>query len=123
MLTTMVLMTWADGQVSEAELTRLRWIHGKLFKRHPTEAEVKAVLSALAVHPVDVDAYLADVHRELGNADRCTLLKIAFAIASADGRVVAEEDAFLARIAEALEIPPEIYCNMLTHAMVAREFL
>ncbi len=119
----MLMMTRVDGSVDDEELTRMRWIVCKLFGDTLSEAEMRTFVASKAPVEGGIAAYLQPLEPQLGAAQKRQLLKVAFAIASADGRVVDAEDAMLVRIARALGVEPEAYRNVLTHAMVAREFL
>jgi uncharacterized tellurite resistance protein B-like protein len=120
-LCVMVLMTLADGLVVESEVTRMRWIHGKVLGRPVSEDEVRGVIARVRAHGLDIEGYLESIRDELGREGRRKLLASAFAIATADGRVLAEEDAMMLRIAQALEIPPPEYRAVLGQLRIARE--
>ncbi len=119
-LAVMVLMTLADGRVEEAELMRMRWIHGKVVGRTVTEDEIRSIIDGVREAGLDIETYLERIRGELGREGRRRLLEAAFAIATADGRVLDEEDAMMCRIARALEIPPQEYRAALGQLRVAR---
>lgn len=123
LLSAMVLMTLADGRVAEEEVTRIRWIHGQASGEAVSEADVGAAIAAVRARGMSIDEHLAELGAGTTDAGRRLLLKVAFAIASADGHVVDEEDALLARLARSLGIPPELYRTELRHLIVTREFL
>lgn len=118
----MVLMSLADGEIAGAELIRIRWIFEKLTTRALADDDVVAVIRQVRADETDLDAYLALVGDGLGDEDRRTVLKAAFGIASADGKVVDAEDALMLRVAAGLKITPAEYGEIASHLMVAREF-
>lgn len=120
-LRVMVLMTLADGDIGEDEVIRMRWIHGRVEGRPVSEAEVRAVIAAVREEGIDIDTYLALISDDLGLAAKRRLLRAAFAIATADGRILAAEDTMMIHIAKALAIPPQEYRAALSQLRLARE--
>ena len=123
LLTAMVLMTLADGRVADDEVTRIRWIYGKLSDWPMAEDDVRATIAQVRAEAPSIERYLENHRDNLSEDDKRRLLKAAFAIASADGRVVDAEDRLLIRLAKSLKIPPDVYGATIGHLMVAREFL
>ena len=119
-LSVMVLMTLADGLVEDAEVIRMRWIHGKVIGRSVPEVEIRSVIDTVRAAGLDIEAYLERIRGHVGREGRRRLLEAAFAIATADGRVLDEEDAMLLRIAHALAISPPEYRAVLGQFRVAR---
>ena len=119
-LRVMVLMTLADGRVEDTEVMRMRWIHGKVLGRTLSEDEVRTVIEAVREAGLDIEGYLERIRGDLGREGKRTLLEAAFAIATADGRVLDEEDACMLRIARALEVSPQEYRAVLGQLRVAR---
>lgn len=122
LLTTMVLMTLADGRVVDDEVTRIRWIYGKLSDYPVDEVGIREIISVVQRDPPTLETYFEDHRKALDEDGKRRLLKAAFAIACADGRVVDAEDALLVRFAKALAIPPDVYGATLGHLKVALEF-
>lgn len=122
LLSVMVVMSLADGELADAEVLRIRWIFERLTLRALAADDVTAVIDQVRADKTDLSAVLALAGDELGLRDRRTVLKAAFGIASADGKVVDTEDAMMLRIAKALRIEPDDYRTIATHLMVAREF-
>jgi uncharacterized tellurite resistance protein B-like protein len=120
-LRVMVLMTLADGDIGEDEVIRMRWIHGRVVGRPVSEAEVRAVIGSVREEGLDIDTYLASICDDLGLAAKRRLLRAAFAIATADGRILAAEDTMMIHIAKALAIPPHEYRAALSQLRLARE--
>lgn len=119
----MVLMTRVDGHIDDDELVRVRWIMHKRFAQTLDADTIRALVNEQVASGVRLHDLLAEFAPELGHDQTRLVLEVAFAIASADGTIVDEEDALLARIARALEVEPAEYRTILRHAMVAREFL
>lgn len=119
----MVLMTRVDGHIDDDELVRVRWIMHKRFAQTLDADTIRALVNEQVASGVRLHDLLAEFAPELGHDQKRLVLEVAFAIASADGTIVDEEDALLARIARALEVEPAEYRTILRHAMVAREFL
>ena len=123
-LTAMILMTLADHRVADAEVIRIRWLFGELAGltglEIPTEEDVRDTIAQVRADGLELDAYLARVGPRLDVEGKRQVLQAAFVIATADGRVLDEEDAMLVRIARGLAIPPATYRAMLSHMNVAR---
>ena len=124
-LTAMILMTLADHRVADAEVTRIRWLFGKVAgldgSQIPSAQDVRETIDQVRAEGLELDAYLARVAPRLDVATKRRMLKAAFVVATADGRIATEEDALLVRIARALDITPESYRGMLSQMNVARE--
>ena len=119
LLTAMALMTLADGRVAEDEVTRIRFIFGRVTESEVAEHEVRAAVAEVRASGMTMDGHLKSVADSLSEGDKRRILKAAFAIANADGRVVDEEDALLQRIAKGLGISPETYRAVLSHMAMA----
>ncbi len=119
----MVLMTRVDGHIDDEELVRVQWIMRKLFGETLAEDDVRALVHQQVSAGVRLPDLLAEHAPQLDHDQRRRVLEVAFAIASADGAIVHEEDALMARIAKALHIEPAEYRTLMRHAMVARVFL
>jgi tellurite resistance protein len=119
LLTAMALMTLADGRIAEDEVTRIRFIFGRVTDSDVSEDDVRAAVAEVQDAGTTVDERLASVAGELREDEKRRMLQAAFAIASADGRVVDEEDALLQRIAKALGISPKTYRAALSYMAMA----
>ena len=119
----MVLMTRVDGHVDEDEVIRIQWIMRKRFGQRLEPDEIRALVNDQVATGIRLHDLLAESEPELDHDQKCLVLEVAFAIASADGTIVDEEDALMARIARSLHVPPAEYRTLMRHAMVAREFL
>ncbi len=122
-LTLMVSMTLADGEIDAAEVTRIQWIYGRLTQATVDEATVRAKIAAGESAQLDLPSYLRSIEPKLSEEAKRRMLEAAFAIASADGRVLEEEDALLVSIARALAIGPELYRTSLSNFALARDVL
>jgi uncharacterized tellurite resistance protein B-like protein len=120
-LRVMVLMTLADGDVGEDEVIRMRWIHGGVVGRPVSEEEVRAVIAAVREEQLDIDTYLARIRGDLGPVGKRRVLQAAFAIATADGLILAAEDEMMVHIAKTLAISPQEYRAALSQLRLARE--
>lgn len=119
----MVLMTRVDGHVDEDEVVRIQWIMRKRFGQVLQSADIRGLVNEQVAGGVRLHDLLAEAEPELDHDQKRLVLEVAFAIASADGTIVDEEDALMARIARSLHVLPAEYRTLMRHAMVAREFL
>gem|GEM_PF-1808781 len=122
LLSVMVLMCRVDGDVADAEIMRIRWIFEKLTGRQLERDDVMTVIGQVGADQTDLDPYLEMLGEKLSLDDRHMVLKAAFGIAVADGKVVDAEDAMMQKTARALQIDPQDYASIASHLMVAREF-
>lgn len=119
----MVLMTRVDGHVDSDELVRIQWIMRQRFGQTLEPDTIRALVNDQVAEGVQLYDLLAEHASNLDHGQKRLVLGAAFAIASADGTIVDEEDALMARIAQSLQISPDEYRTLMRHAMVAREFL
>ena len=119
----MVLMTRVDGHVDEDEVVRIQWIMHERFGQKLEPDEIRAQVNDQIATGVRLHDLLAEAEPELDHDQKRLVLEVAFAIASADGTIVDEEDALMARIARTLHVLPAEYRTLMRHAMVARQFL
>ena len=122
LLSVMVLMCRVDDDVADAEIMRIRWIFEKLTGRRLEGDDVQTVVAQVGSDQTDLDGYLEMLGEQLPLEDRRMVLKAAFGIAVADGKVVDAEDEMMRRTAKALRIDPDDYRAIASHMMVAREF-
>ena len=122
LLSVMVLMCRVDDDIDDAEIMRIRWIFEKLTGRRLEREDVLTVVGQVGSDQTDLDGYLEMLGKELSLEERHMVLKAAFGIAVADGKVVDAEDAMMQRTARALQIDPKDYRAIANHMMVAREF-
>ncbi len=119
----MVLMTRVDGHVDDQELVRIQWIMRRRFAQRLESDTIRALVNDQVADGVRLYDLLAEHAASLDHEQKRLILAAAFAIASADGEIVDEEDALMVRIARSLRIEPQEYRTLMRHAMVAREFL
>ena len=122
LLSVMVLMCRVDDEIADAEIMRIRWIFEKLTGRRLEREDVLTVVAQVGSDQTDLDTYLEKLGEELSLEDRHSVLKAAFGIAVADGKVVDAEDEMMQKTARALQIDPKDYRAIASHLMVAREF-
>lgn len=119
----MVLMTRVDGHIDDDEVVRIQWIMKRRFGRELDAESIRTRVHEQISAGVRLHDLLAEHAGSLDERQKAEVLKVAFAVASADGAIVDEEDALLVRIAKSLSIGPAEYRTLLRHAMVARDFL
>ena len=119
----MVLMTRVDGHVDEDELVRIQWIMQRRYEQTLEPDAIRTLVNEQVGEGIRLHDLLAEHAANLDHDQKRLVLEVAFAIASADGTIVDEEDALMARIAQSLKIKPDEYRTLMRHAMVAREFL
>lgn len=119
----MVLMTRVDGHVDADELVRIQWIMRRRFNQALEPDDIRTLINDQVSEGVRLHDLLAEHAGTLDHEQKRLVLSVAFAIASADGTIVDEEDALLARIAQSLQVGADEYRTLMRHAMVAREFL
>lgn len=123
-LQVMLMITLVDGKVSEDELTRIRWVASRLGGDPPvpvSEADVRIALERVSHDAFDLETYLRGIASQFSEDDKRRVLKAAFIVACADGRVVDQEDAMLGRIGRSLGISPAAYRATLRHMVVGRD--
>lgn len=121
-MSVMVLMSLVDGEIAETEIMRIRWIFERLTGRSLGRDDVARVAEQVRADNTELTPYLERLGEGLNLVDRRTVLKAAFGVASADGKVLDVEDAMMVAVARALRIEPEDYRSIASHLMVAREF-
>ena len=100
----MVLMMMADGEIYEEEIETIRQVFGKLSRREVGRDEVDAEVAAAKSEGRGLRPYLASVAPNLNDTGKELVVKAAFCVAAADGKVTDEETALLAELAAALEM-------------------
>lgn len=117
------MVTRVDGKVSDDELTRVRWLATRVGADGVkiSDADVRLALDRLSHENLDLDTYLRGVAPLLSEDEKRLVLKAAFMVACADGRVDADEDAMIGRIGRALGISPAAYRATLRHMVVGRD--
>ena len=119
----MFLAAVADGAISPEESARFSATVAQLTKGNLTEATVQRRVGALTVllGSEGKKARLAAVKERLAaGVPRETALLLATVITATDGEVVWRENAFLAELAEALEIPPTRAVELVAHVQQAK---
>ena len=100
----MVMMMMADGKIDDEEVETIRQVFGKLSSREVTKAEVDAEVDAVKRDGNNLRHYLASVSGNLNDPGKELVVKAAFFVAAADGKITEEESALLAELASALEM-------------------
>ncbi|MDF2691958.1 MAG: hypothetical protein K0S65_341 [Labilithrix sp.] len=102
----MVLMMMADGRIDAEEVETIRQVFGKLANRDVSQDEVDAEVNAAKAEGRGLRQYLSSVSGNLNDTGKELVVKAAFFVAAADGRVTEEETSLLAELASALEMSP-----------------
>lgn len=110
----MVLMMMADGTIDAEEIETIRQVFGKLSSRDVTQAEVDAEVNAAKSEGRGLRQYLASVSSNLNDAGKELVVKAAYFVAAADGKITDEETALLAELASALEMSPAHFKGALS---------
>ena len=119
----MVLMTRVDGHVDADELVRIQWIMSRRFGQKLEPNTIRGLVNEQVAGGVRLHDLLAEHASSLDREQKRMVLGVAFAIASADGAILDEEDALMARIARSLQVGPEEYRALMRHATLARDLL
>jgi len=102
----MVLMMMADGRVDEEEIETIRLVFGKLADREVGREEVDREMEAARSDGRGLRPYVASVVGKLNDHGKELVVKAAFFVAAADGKITDEESALLSELAAALEMSP-----------------
>lgn len=114
MLTCMLAITLADGEIEDPEIDTMLEIYRELMGESLDRAELQAAAETMAAelgsgpsHADPLAPLLAQLHRERPQLDdnaRELILESAFRVACSDGEIEPEEDRLLRSLAEALGI-------------------
>jgi tellurite resistance protein len=102
----MVLMMMADGKIDPEEIETIRQVFGKLSNREVRQEEVDAEVAAARSEGRGLRQYLSSVSGQLNDTGKELVVKAAFFVAAADGRITDEETSLLSELASALEMSP-----------------
>lgn len=102
----MVLVMMADGHIDPQEIETIQLVLGKLVEREVTRAEVDREIERARTDALGIRAYVESVAPRLNDSGKETVVKAAYFVAAADGRIADEETALLAELATALEMSP-----------------
>jgi tellurite resistance protein len=109
----MVLVMMADGRIDEEEIETIRLVYGKLASRDVPRSEVDAEVQAARADGRGLRQYLSSVAANLNDPGKETVVRAAFFVAAADGRITDEESALLTELAAALEMSPAHFKGVL----------
>lgn len=110
MLSSMVAITLADGDIEDPEIDAMARIFSELMGQPPDRRELEVAArstAAEALHSDPLRALLVRLQRERSRLDdnaRELILESAFRVACSDGEIEPEEDRLLRSLAEALGI-------------------
>jgi tellurite resistance protein len=102
----MVLMMLADGRIDEEEIETIRLVYGKLASREIERAEIDREVDVAKKEGRSLRQYLSSVVGNLNDPGKEMVVKTAFFVAAADGKITEEETALMAELAAALEMTP-----------------
>jgi tellurite resistance protein len=105
----MVMMMMADGRIDDEEVETIRLVFGKLSDREVSKEEVDKEVTAVQSAQSEgqgLRQYLNNVSATLNDSGKELVVKAAFFVAAADGKITEEETALLAELAGALEMSP-----------------
>ena len=102
----MVLMMLADGEIHEKEIETIQLVYDKIAKKKLERADVDKEVEATNEHPRSLADYLGTLVGALNDSGKEAVVKAAFFVAAADGKITEEETRLLAELAAALEMSP-----------------
>ncbi len=102
----MVLMMLADGVIEDEEIETIQLVYEKIAKKKLTRADIDEEVGAAKKLSRPLAAYLGELVGRLNDAGKAAVVKAAYFVAAADGKITEEETRLLAEIAAALEMSP-----------------
>lgn len=102
----MVLMMLADGKIDDEEIETIRTVYGRLADKEVTRAEIEREANEATKDGRGLRPYLGSVLGRLNDHGKELVVKAAFLVAAADGKITDEETTLLAELASALEMSP-----------------
>jgi tellurite resistance protein len=102
----MVLMMLADKKIEESEIETIQAVYEKLAKKPLARSDVDAEVAAAQKDGRSLARYLETLVGSLNDNGKESVVKAAFFVASADGKVTEDETRLLAELAAALEMSP-----------------
>lgn len=116
----MVRVAMIDGELHDDEVARLRWTVGRLTGATPTDEQVRADVAEVLARARPLPELLDQARRELDVEGRRTVVRAAYAIATADGEVPPAEEALVLEIARTFEIAPDEFHALVSPMALAR---
>ncbi len=116
----MVRMAMADGQLHDAEVSRLRWNLRRLTGLAPSVAQVHHDAQQIHALALPLEDLLDEVRSRCDVKVRRMMVQAGYIIATADGEVPASEESLLQQIAKALGIGPAEYHALVSPMALAR---
>ena len=116
----MVRVAMVDGELHANEIDRLRWNVGRLTGTTPSAEQVREDVAEVVGRAIPLPRLLDEAREQLDRSGRQTVMRAAYIIATADGRVPEAEDALLVEIARGLEISPDEYHALVSPMALAR---
>jgi tellurite resistance protein len=113
----MVLMMMADGKIDTEEVETIRQVFGKLSNREVSQEEVDAEVATAKSEGHGLRQYLANVSGNLNDTGKELVVKAAFFVAAADGKITDEESSLLSELASALEMSPAHFRGAIDELM------
>lgn len=109
----MILMLLADGKIHDAEIEKIKGIYAKVAAYDLSDEEIKEEIEIASGGNISVKEYLKKVTPYLNNPGKARVIKSAYYVASADGFLHEDEEAFMDEISQALHMEPEHYESIL----------
>lgn len=100
----MVLMMLADGQVDEREKATIIEVYKGITGETLTDTTVDQEIEAAKSEGLSIEDYLAQVSAQLNNHGKEMVIRAAYFVAAADGRIEDEEEQLIFTIANALQL-------------------
>jgi len=109
----MALMVLADGEIDDEEIGAMVSISESLPGGDLTEEEARAEVAIAAEGSKEIIPYVIDIRDDLNDSGKVLLLRVALAVAMADGDFADEEKLLLLQIGEALGMDGDQVLEML----------
>jgi tellurite resistance protein len=115
----MVMMMLADGEIAGDEVETIRTIYGKIAKTEISKDDVDREVAAARDDARSLKQYVASTIGTLNDAGKEVVVKAAFFVAAADGKITDEETTLLAELAGALEMSPSHFKGVVDELLAA----
>ncbi len=103
-LGTMVRMMLADEKVLDAEVARIIELYPQVGGGRLSEADVRSEIEVARADPRELTAVLSEMAGRLNPQGKLAVIRVAFAVATADGHLDVRERALLGDLARALGV-------------------
>jgi ABC-type sugar transport system ATPase subunit len=107
-----------EARIDEEEVETIRLVYGKLAKREIERAEIDKEVDVAKREGRSLRQYLSSVVGNLNDAGKEMVVRTAFFVAAADGKITDEETALMAELASALEMTPAHFKGVVDGLLV-----